>query len=81
MAMFAEACRKNGVEANIAPKIEGWLKELGFVNIQAKKVKSPIGPWPKDKEQKDIGSWNLLRLQTGLIGFYMRLGTSQLGYA
>lgn len=77
--MFAEACRKNGMDATFAPEIEDWLKEIGFINIQVKKYKCPIGTWPKDKKDKEIGAWNLLRLQTGLIGYFLRLGTTQLG--
>lgn len=79
MALFVEAARLNGMEADVAPKIEGWLSDAGFVNIQVNVYKAPIGIWPKNKKDKEVGAWNMLRLQTGLIGFYMRLGTSKLG--
>lgn len=31
------------------PKLEGWLREAGFVDIHVEKYKVPIGVWPKDK--------------------------------
>ena len=56
-AMFAEACQKSGMDAKFAPKIEGWLKGAGFVNIQVEKCKMPIGSWPEHK--KGEGYWGL----------------------
>ena len=32
------------------PKLEGWMKDAGFVDVVAHKYKIPIGPWAKDKQ-------------------------------
>jgi hypothetical protein len=77
--MFIEACEKMGIDGRSAPKIEGCLRDAEFQNISAEKVKAPVGRWPKDKRQKEIGAWNLLRLETSVVGMYMRLGTSLMG--
>ena len=34
--MIAEAAKAHGMDAEIAPKLEGYLKEAGFVNFQVK---------------------------------------------
>jgi hypothetical protein len=77
--LFSEAAKVNGMEGDIAPKLEGWLKDAGFVNVQVKIHKPAVGTWPTDKKEKEIGAWNLLLLNTGLSGIYMRLLCTQLG--
>ena len=41
--------------ADHAWRMEEMVKEVGFVNVVAKRVISPIGLWPKDKKQKERG--------------------------
>jgi len=31
------------------PKLENWIRERGFINVQAQKFRLPLGPWDKDK--------------------------------
>jgi hypothetical protein len=81
LSLIVKAGEKNKTDANIAPKVEGWLKDAGFVNIKVDRMKVPIGPWPKDKKQKEVGAWNLLRWLTGLDGYYLRFLTSVLGWS
>ena len=37
--------------------------------------KWPMNGWPKDKDLKNIGRWNQLRLMDGVEGFMLRLLT------
>ena len=76
--LFSEAAKANGMEG-IAPKLKGWLKDAGFVNVQVKIHKPAVGRWPTDKKEKDIDALNLLLLETGLSGIGMRLLCTQLG--
>jgi hypothetical protein len=49
------------------PEIELWkgmLKKAGFEDVKAVQVKEPIGPWPKDPTQKQIGAMALLNDET-----------------
>ncbi|KAL2216036.1 hypothetical protein M432DRAFT_633989 [Thermoascus aurantiacus ATCC 26904] len=46
------------------PKLEGWLREAGIVDIHVEKYKVPIGVWPKDKHLKTLGTWNFMELDT-----------------
>jgi len=48
-----------GMEFRIADKIEGWLKDAGFVNISIDLRRVPLGTWPRDKRQKELGAWNV----------------------
>lgn len=51
----------------------------GFVNIHERRLKLPIGTWPKDKRLKTWGMWNRQFLLQGLEGFSIRGLTSMLG--
>ena len=52
----------------------------GFINVVAQKFKVPIGPWPKDKHLKTVGSFNLVQIEDGLEAFTLRLFTTVLGW-
>lgn len=39
-----------GYNANPGPELEQWLKDAGFVNVQAHALPVPIGSWAKDKK-------------------------------
>ena len=43
------ACDSFGKDHSPGPKIEGWMKEAGFVDVHYERFPLPIGPWPKDK--------------------------------
>lgn len=38
-----------GVEPEPGPKLEGWVRDAGFQNINVRKFPCPVGMWPKDK--------------------------------
>lgn len=37
-----------GYDSQPGPKIEGWCREAGFINVHAIKLPIPLGTWPKD---------------------------------
>lgn len=43
------ACVSFGKDPEPGPKIEGWMKDAGFVDVYHERFRLPIGPWPKDK--------------------------------
>ena len=51
------------------------IEKAGFVEVHEKNVKWPIGPWPKDKTLKELGSVNLRHWLTGMEGYTMYLMT------
>ncbi len=44
-----DAAKGFGRDACPGAKIEGWMKDVGFEDVQAEKFRLPIGPWAKDK--------------------------------
>ncbi|KAI0179086.1 S-adenosyl-L-methionine-dependent methyltransferase [Hypoxylon sp. FL1284] len=53
--MTSEAMTKRGIVWSIANEMEAILLEAGFVNVQCKKFKCPIGIWPKAKRLRLVG--------------------------
>jgi hypothetical protein len=43
-----DAAKKMGREPSPGPRLEGWMRDAGFKNIQAEKFALPLGIWPKD---------------------------------
>ncbi|KAK2023762.1 methyltransferase domain-containing protein, partial [Colletotrichum zoysiae] len=74
------ACRMIGRDPCPGPKLEGWTRNSGFVNVFHQKFKLPIGPWPKDLHHKDIGMINLVQLLDGLDAFSLRTFCGILGW-
>lgn len=60
--------------------LEQWMREAGFVNVQAVKSLLPLGTWPKDKKLKQIGLFNWTQLWEGLQGMSLRLYIDFLGW-
>ncbi|OQV04128.1 Methyltransferase domain-containing protein [Cladophialophora immunda] len=57
-----------GYDSQPGPKIEGWLQDAGFINVQAVKLPIPLGTWPKDPKYKQVGICNYLQFQAGMEG-------------
>ena len=77
---FVTAAEGFGRDSKPGPQLYEWMEAAGFENLCHEKFRLPIGPWPKDKHLKGIGSWNLVQLEDGLEGFTMRLFTQYLGW-
>jgi len=56
------------------------VRDAGFVEVTERRVKVPIGTWPKDKELKQWGAWNRQFLLDALEGFSIRGLTELLGW-
>ncbi|XDG08187.1 hypothetical protein ABKA04_007802 [Annulohypoxylon sp. FPYF3050] len=63
--MTTEALSQRGIRWTIANNLDEILRRIGFVNIECKKFKVPIGVWPKS----DAGE-QAKRLR--LVGLYMK---------
>lgn len=70
---FLEASHKAGRDPQPGPRLEGHLRDAGFVNVKHHRFKLPIGPWPKDPHLKDVGLCNLAQILDGLEAFSLRL--------
>jgi len=70
-----------GVEHAPGTKLEGWFKDVGFVNIQHRLIKLPWGHWPRDPDMKEIGVYNLQQLLNGADAFTLRPFCEILGWS
>src|SRR5689334_16634007 len=76
--MVTRAAELNDTQMNPGPRLEGWARAAGFVNIRHKKIAIPVGPWAKDKRLKELGWLNLIQILGGLEAFSLRLLTQVL---
>ncbi|KAH0429720.1 hypothetical protein CcaCcLH18_08263 [Colletotrichum camelliae] len=77
--MFMECSRKVGRDPQPGPQLEQWMRDVGLVNIHHKKIKAPLGTWPKDPYLRELGHMNMIQALDGLEAYNLRLYTSILG--
>ncbi|KAJ3461432.1 hypothetical protein MRS44_009985 [Fusarium solani] len=75
------ACDKIGRTMDPAPSFRRWAKETGFTELQEKRFKLPIGPWPKDQRLKEIGTLMGKNFYEGVAAFTAVLFTEALGWS
>jgi hypothetical protein len=51
--------------------ISSSIRKARFVNVHEKTYKWPIGPWPKEKQLKEVGTVNFQHWIAGLEGWCM----------
>lgn len=75
-----ECGEKFGKSFKIAEESRDIMESAGFVNVQRKTFKWPIGPWAANKKMKEIGAYNRLGWDEGINGWAMFLMTKYLGW-
>ena len=79
--MWCEKQVEAGLKAGMDFRMSGagirqWMEEAGFVNVQVRPFKIPIGLWPADPKMREIGTVQLVAMLDGLqaltIGFFTR---------
>ncbi|KAJ0357452.1 hypothetical protein COL154_010151, partial [Colletotrichum chrysophilum] len=78
-ALF-DGIASTGRDSRPGTKLKGWVENAGFENITYKKVKVPLGVWPKDPYYKEMGFLNLINLLDGLEAFTLRIFCGVLGF-
>ncbi|KAJ6014010.1 hypothetical protein N7540_008601 [Penicillium herquei] len=69
--MFITCGERAGLPLTTQETMRGALKQAGFVDIQEKLYKVPMGPWPRDKVLKEVGLLNYHHWMVGLEGYAM----------
>lgn len=77
--VFKQIGEKTGKPFFWNDKVTQSVKDAGFINVEDRVVKVPIGTWPKDKQLKQWGAWNRQFLLQALEGFSIRGLTELLG--
>ena len=57
-----------GFNMRPGPELEQWIRDAGFVDVQVRKILLPLGSWPKNRRQKEIGVFNLVQMERGVEG-------------
>ncbi|KAK3349258.1 S-adenosyl-L-methionine-dependent methyltransferase [Lasiosphaeria hispida] len=65
---------------HVAHKMVQWYKEVGFVDVQQRLLKMPIGCWPENHRMKEIGRFWQLCLELGLESLSLRLLNETFGW-
>jgi len=67
---LAAGVRALGMEPFPASYLERWIRDAGFINMKSTNLPLPLGPWPKDKRLKEVGTYNHMQFLEGLDGFF-----------
>jgi len=59
-------------EPEPGPKLEKWVTDAGFQNVNHQCLPIPVGIWPKDKRMKEIGACDLSMFLEGLEAMSLR---------
>lgn len=78
---FAKAATQGGRIVQPGLYLEQWVREAGFEDVHHERIRLPLGIWPKDKQLKGVGAFNLVQLREGLEGFSIALFTRILGWS
>ena len=74
-----KAADKAGQEFRIAASLDPLLQDAGFVGIRHEVMKMPLGTWPVEKKQKEIGAYFMLCTEDGFEAVGMAFLTRVLG--
>jgi hypothetical protein len=73
------ATQKIGVNPRQAEHFGPMLEEAGFENVKCKRLNWPLGDWPEDARDKQIGLWARTNILAGLDAVSLKLFTRILG--
>ncbi|KAI9737389.1 MAG: hypothetical protein M1834_009543 [Cirrosporium novae-zelandiae] len=78
--LMVEASRQIGQDLHKPVYYEQWMKDAGFVNVKAMVYKIPTNKWPREKNEKTKGLWQMANILQGLSGVTLALFTRVLGW-
>ncbi|KAK5662426.1 hypothetical protein OQA88_8337 [Cercophora sp. LCS_1] len=67
------AARRIGREPCPGPKLEDWVREVGFTNVTHRTFRIPVGGWPESPHLQEVGFLYLAQTLDGLEAFSLRL--------
>ena len=70
---------RSGRDFHISGRMKQKIEQAGFVDVQERKLKLPLGSWATDPNLKDVGRFYERFYKTGLQGWLMHICTRALG--
>lgn len=75
------AWNKIGLTVNLTgEEVKRWMEKAGFVNVEVREFKLPIGTWPADAKLREIGAIQLVAMLEGLQGLTIAPWVRHLGW-
>ena len=76
-----EAANKFGRTMEVAVNLDKWVKEAGFADVVEEKTVVPSSAWPKEKEMKMVGAYQLLNMLDAASSYGQAHFTRVLGWS
>lgn len=64
----AEGLAVFGKDIAAVLKVSQLMQDAGFINVEEREIKIPLGLWPKDKKLKTVGLYCRTSIEDGLEG-------------
>ncbi|KAL2000170.1 hypothetical protein VTN02DRAFT_3469 [Thermoascus thermophilus] len=81
LSLLGRESEKIGRPMNVIDKLETWMKEAGFVDVELKVFKVPWSPWPKDPHLKEVGKFQFANMMQSIDSYGLALLTRSAGYS
>jgi hypothetical protein len=78
--LIIEASEKYGKPVPVHSQYKKWIEEAGFVDVKEYFFKIPVNTWPKNKQLKEVGKYQLINYTEGYEGIGIGLFTRTLGW-
>lgn len=62
-----------GRDVNVGQKLAGLFREAGFEDVQEVRNEIPLGPWPEDDRERELGQMQLENFLDGVEGYTLQL--------
>lgn len=79
-AKIIEASEKYGKPVPVHSEYKKWIEDAGFVDVKEHFFKIPVNTWPKNKQLKEVGKYQLINYTEGYEGIGIGLFTRMLGW-
>lgn len=77
--LYVKAGAALGRDMMLTPKIAGMMRDVGFVDVVQEKYALPGNTWPKGREHKTLGLWQMTNFLEGMSAITMTVLTRGLG--
>ncbi|CAK4031644.1 Hypothetical predicted protein [Lecanosticta acicola] len=79
--LLVEGSNRVGRDLHAPKRWKSILADVGFVNIEERVFKVPVGEWPKDRRLKEAGAFEMETLREGLPAIGMGVFTRVLQWS
>lgn len=78
--LMREGAAKAGLSLDTTLELKRKMVEKGFVNVEERHYRWPMNAWPKEQKFKELGTWCVENVLSGLSALSLALFTRVLGW-